>query len=194
MFLIYRLLLLTNTLFRITFSIARFIQTIHPPNCYMTSFDINNLFTNIPFSERCYIILSSKIHESLNIPHSNFKQLLSLSANNSIFTFNNKYYNQMQMGSPMDPTFENIFLCFHEIEWINQYRASFRPLIYKRFVDECFFNIQNKSESDPFFVAQSCPSINFLNITFISKFHILEPFHSWSTKKFVFFYFSTHHK
>ena len=137
-----------------SFSFASYIQSIHHSDCFMTSFDVNNLFTNIPVSETCDIILSSNIHQNLNLSLPDFKQLLSLTVNNSIFSFNNNYYNQvdgMPMGSPLGPTFANIFLCFHEVNWINQCPVSFKPLIYKRYIDDCFLLFRTKTQSDLFF-------------------------------------------
>ena len=42
------------------------------------------------------------------------------------------------MGSPLGPTFANCFLSFHEEEWLDQCPLSFKPLYYRRYVDDTF--------------------------------------------------------
>ena len=42
------------------------------------------------------------------------------------------------MCSPLGPTFANIFLCAHEILWLEKFPPEFRPVIYKRYVDDIF--------------------------------------------------------
>ena len=42
------------------------------------------------------------------------------------------------MGSPLGPTLANIFLCYHETTWIKNYPKSFKPVYYKRYVDDIF--------------------------------------------------------
>jgi hypothetical protein len=47
-----------------------------------------------------------------------FKTALELSVLNSYFTFDNKFYWQIQglgMGLPLGPTFANIFTCFFNV-------------------------------------------------------------------------------
>ena len=149
-----------------SFTFAKYIQSLHLSDCYMTSFDVNDLFTNIPIAETSDIILNSNIHNHLNLPLQLFKQLLSLSVNDTIFTFNSNYYQQidgMPMGSPLGPTFANIFLCNHESLWLNHCPQSIRPLIYKRYIDDCFLIFNNKEQSDLFFqyINHQHPNIKF---------------------------------
>ena len=50
----------------------------------------------------------------------NFKQLLTLSVKSSCFLFNDVYYKQVDgvaMGSPLGPTFTNLFLVYYEHKW-----------------------------------------------------------------------------
>ena len=46
-------------------------------------------------------------------------------------------------GEPIEPTFANIFLCVHEILWLEKCPSEFRPVIYKRYVDDTFLLFQN---------------------------------------------------
>ena len=42
------------------------------------------------------------------------------------------------MGSPIGPTLANIFLSHHESQWLIDCPASFKPTLYKRYVDDTF--------------------------------------------------------
>ena len=100
-----------------SFTFAKYIQSLNLPNCFMTSFDITNLFTNIPVHETCNIILNSNTHTKLGLTKPLFQQFLSLAVNDTIFTFEDHFYKQidgMPMGSPLGPTFANIFLSHFE--------------------------------------------------------------------------------
>ena len=59
----------------------------------------------------------------------------------SITLFDNKYYSQIDgvaMGSPSGPTLANIFLCYHESNWLKNCLKDFKPVYYKRYVDPQF--------------------------------------------------------
>ena len=42
------------------------------------------------------------------------------------------------MGSPLGPTLANIFLCYHETMWLKNCPKSFKPVYYKRYIDDIF--------------------------------------------------------
>ena len=42
------------------------------------------------------------------------------------------------MGSPLGPTLANAFLCFHEQIWLNECPDEFKPVYYRRYVDDRF--------------------------------------------------------
>ena len=85
---------------------------------------------------------------------------------NSYFIFNNLLYKQVDgvgMGLPLGPTFANIFLCFHEKKWLNNCPADFRPVTYKRFIDDTFLIFRHRSHVDKFlgFLNVQHPNIKF---------------------------------
>ena len=41
------------------------------------------------------------------------------------------------MGSPLGPLFANIFMSFHEKTWLRSCSSLFKPLLYRRYVDDC---------------------------------------------------------
>ena len=58
------------------------------------------------------------------------------------------------MASPLAPVLANIFMDFHESEWLNEYNLN-KPKFYLRYVDDILAAIDNEQDSVNF--------INFLN-------------------------------
>ena len=48
------------------------------------------------------------------------------------------------IGSPLGPTFANIFLSYHEETWLKNCPCEFKPVIYKRYVDDTFLLFWSK--------------------------------------------------
>ena len=42
------------------------------------------------------------------------------------------------MGSPLGPTLANVFMCHHEQIWIANCPSEFKPILYRRYVDDTF--------------------------------------------------------
>ena len=65
----------------------------------MCSFDIENLYTNVPLQETINIctdlMFSFNVSTVLGLSREYFKRLLELSVTNSIFLFNNALYKQI---------------------------------------------------------------------------------------------------
>ena len=67
--------------------------------------------------------------------------MLCLGVKNGHFLFNNSLYEQVDgvaMGSPLGPLFANIFLAFHERSWLTNCPLEFKPLFFRRYIDDCF--------------------------------------------------------
>ena len=67
--------------------------------------------------------------------------MISLTTKENVILFDQKYYSQIDgvsMGSPLGPTLANIFLCYHETTWLKNCPKSFKPVYYKRYVDDIF--------------------------------------------------------
>ena len=82
----------------------------------MASLDADALFTNIQLDEAIdiWVINLFKALDTLvkGISKNDFRDLLNLATKESFFTFNNKFYIQVDgaaMGSPLGPILANIF-------------------------------------------------------------------------------------
>ena len=121
-------------------------------NLFMTSFDVENLFTNIPLHETITICLDYLFPDDssnvLGLSRKLFKTLLELSVLNSFFLFNSKLFRQTEglgMGLPLGPTFANIFMSFNEQIWLNECPEHFKPIFYTRYIDDTFVHFKDKS-------------------------------------------------
>ena len=136
---------------------------------FMVSLDVENLFTNIPLQETINIILNLLFCNSshvIGLTKDLFKTFLQLATMNNFFIFNNKYYLQKDgvgMGLPLGPTFANIFLCYHEIQWLSDCPKEFKPSHYFRYVDDTFVLFSNIIHANKFleYLNSKHPLINF---------------------------------
>ena len=127
------------------------------PHSFMVSFDVQSLFTNVPLSETIDIIINKLFPSNSEIFHNfdkpNFKKLLELAVVDTHFIFNGKIYKQtdgMAMGSPLGPTFANIFMCHLEELILDQCPIDFKPLFYKRYVDDTFVLFRDEAHAQLF--------------------------------------------
>ena len=123
---------------------------------HMTSFDITSLFTNIPLDETIDICIDKMYENKRKIKgllKHQCKKLLTLTTKSSFFMFNGNYFAQtdgVAMGSPLGPTFANIFLCHHEATWLNNCPQEFRPVYYRRYIDDVIVLFKEKSHVKKF--------------------------------------------
>ena len=54
------------------------------------------------------------------------------------------------MGSPLGPTLANAFLCHYEKEWLDNCPSHFKPIVYRRYVDDIFVLFSSKEHLQPF--------------------------------------------
>ena len=74
------------------------------------------------------------------------RDLLYLATKESFFTFNSKFYiqvNDVAMGFPLGSILINIFLSYHEENWLNKCPIKLKPNFYRRYVDDIFLNHLN---------------------------------------------------
>ena len=81
------------------------------------------------------------------------KNFLRAALQNNLFNFESKIYKQIDevaMGSPLDPTLANAFLCFHEQIWLNECPDEFKPAYYGRYVDNIFVLFRSPDHLEKF--------------------------------------------
>ena len=95
-----------------------------------------------------------------------FRKLLELATLDSYFLFNGELYHQIDgvaMGSPLGPTLANVFMSHMEKKWLQSCPVEFKPILYKRYVDDSFLIFKDGSQIDPFlsFLNSQHPNISF---------------------------------
>ena len=92
---------------------------------FISSLDVNSLFTNVPLEETIHICIDELFKSNSSIHGLNKNQItemLSLTTKESIILFDMVFYTHVDgaaMGSPMGPSLANAFLCDHETKWLN---------------------------------------------------------------------------
>ena len=149
---------------RDSFEFARTIQATDSSNTFMASFDVRSLFTNVPLLETinicadvlfkedncvdCFhldVLFDDKEREP-KLTRDSFVDLMKFATSSTEFSFNNDMYRQVDgvsMGSPLSPTLANIFMGFLEANYFNTHD---KPILYFRYVDDCFLVFNNESE------------------------------------------------
>ena len=126
-----------------SFSFAEELSN-YDSNLVVASFDVESLFTNIPLQETIDLCVDLLFNNKPNIDKftkTDFHELLTVTLSESLILFNNEYYKQIDgvaMGSPLGPTFANIFLSYYEQIWLKNCPYEFKPVVYRRYVDDTF--------------------------------------------------------
>ena len=122
----------------------------------MASFDIKSLFTNMPLTETLNLCVQNLYRNQThvgNLTQSSFYSLLKITMFESFFIFDGKFYEQcdgVAMGSPLGPTLANVFMCHFENIWLENCPAHFKPIVYRRFVDDTFLLFRTKDHVEKF--------------------------------------------
>ena len=104
-----------------SFSFAKEIPT-YDSSLYMSSLDVQFLFTNIPLNEAINNCISNLHNKNLyngKLSKGDIFKLLETVTSKSSFIFDHVLYKQVDrvaMGSPLGPTLANAFLCHYEKE------------------------------------------------------------------------------
>ena len=140
---------------------------------YMISLDVESLFTNVPVDETIQIILDKLFTDPDTVfndfNRTDFKKLLQLAVQDTAFIFNGKAYIQkdgMAMGSPLGPTFANIFMCSLEERMLDECPLAIHPFFYGRFVDDTFLLFRSNEQAVAF---HDYANKMHQNITFTSE-------------------------
>ena len=114
------------------------------------------LFNNIPLKESLNLCVQNLYRNQThvgNLTKSSFYSLLKIIMFESFFIFDGKFYEQcdgVAMGSPLGPTLANVFMCHFENIWLENCPAHFKPIVYRRFVDDTFLLFRTKDHVEKF--------------------------------------------
>ena len=95
-----------------------------------------------------------------------FRKLLSFALEENHFVFNGQLYDQIDgvaMGSPLGPTLANIFMSILEKGYLNNCPSEFKPVLYRRYVDDTFCLFRNRDHVYSFleYINRQHPNIKF---------------------------------
>ena len=147
-----------------SFAFAEKIRGTPAGNTYMVSFDVRSLFTNVPLEETINICADALYRDNqLKLLKCNFIELMRKATSAIEFSFNGEMYRQkdgVAMGSPLGPTLANIFMGYLEEKYFCNNKE---PVVYYRYVDDCFVLFNNKEECKNMFddFNRMHPSIKF---------------------------------
>ena len=141
-----------------TFAFVKELVCFHAQSMFLATFDVKSLFTQIPLQETIDICVEQLFKDlecgkdgqmdlltvDYKGKHSyftkkDFKKMLELASLDMHFLFNSTLYKQVDgvaMGSPLGPTLANAFMCYWEEKWLKSCPTSFKPLLYRRYVDD----------------------------------------------------------
>jgi hypothetical protein len=107
------------------------------------SFDVSNLFTNVPVSES--VSVAEKVPKSAGAEPPflrDFLKLLTVSGEENYFQFNGEYYRQLKvlaMGSPLSPLLAELFMDEFERRLFDSNSIDTRNIYcWFRYVDDVF--------------------------------------------------------
>ena len=119
----------------------------------MASFDVESLFTNIPLQETIDLCVENLFQDRTHLSKDSFRELLTRTMSESLILFDQQFYRQhdgVATGSSLGPTLANVFLCYHEKIWLQNCPSEFKPVIYKRYVDDTFLLFRSKHHIEKF--------------------------------------------
>ena len=101
----------------------------------MASFDIESIFTNIPFQETIDLCVENLFQDRThvdNLSKDSLRELLTRTMSESLILYDQEFYKQhdrVEMGFPLGPKFDNVFLCYLEKIWLQNCPSQFKSVI-----------------------------------------------------------------
>ena len=112
--------------------------------CFMASLDVDSIFTNVLLHETIKTCIDELFKSELTVSDLEIFEMFSLSLKESIILFDKSQIEGVVMGS------RNIFLSYHDSNWLKDCLKDFKPVYYKRFGNDirkniftCLFSVHN---------------------------------------------------
>ena len=120
----------------------------------LSSYDVTSLFTSVPIDPALNIIKDllekdEKLNDRTVLSVQNIMELLGFCLNNMYFSFQNKFYEQVEgvaMGSPVSPIVANLYMEHFEGKALAS--AANPPWVWYRFVDDTWVIQQQASKQE----------------------------------------------
>ena len=120
-----------------------FIEEIKQLNTYskfLISFDVASFFTNLPLEETINTAIHTifENYPNVKLTRKELQKLIKIEKSEIHFIFNNEIDDQIDsvsVGSPLAPILANLFMGYHEKDWIEKAQVA-KPTFYKRYVDD----------------------------------------------------------
>ena len=138
------------------------------PEEYLASYDVTSLFTSVPIDPALNIIKDllekdEKLNDRTVLSIQSIMELLGFCLHNAYFSFQNKFYEQVEgvaMGSPISPIVANLYMEYFEGRALRS--AANPPRVWCRFVNDTWA-IQQQSSKQEFLdhIKSIDPAIKF---------------------------------
>jgi len=125
-----------------SYELCEKIKTVQvPPNARLISFDVTNLFTNVPVHESKQLVQDILNESSCDkLVKDEFMILFDTCLKQNYFRFNNVFYKQLHglsMGSPISPLVADIFMNYLETKIFDSNNDNLKYIKYwYRYVDD----------------------------------------------------------
>ena len=150
-----------------SFSFCEEIQGVSANDYFLVSYDVCSLFTSIPLTETTEIAVELIFHNKTNLKifKNELKQLFKFATSRTHFLFKNNFYDLIDgvsMGSPLGPVLANLFMGYHEKDWLQEFDIG-EVLLYRRYVDDIFCMFKYEIDAEKFFkyLNSKHPNIKF---------------------------------
>ena len=136
-----------------SFSFVNEFSNIQSQNKFLISFDVESLFTNIPLSETIDLAVGTILSTTLSFQLARLilENCLLLQLHKLIFCLMvYSMINVMELLRVLPaPILANLFMGYHEEQWIGSYRDS-QLLYYLRYIDDTFCLFHNEQDAMKF--------------------------------------------